>query len=66
MKVDKTSKIIIHLSAEEVEVLENTLDLLLNIDREINNPDVDEVDFDNGDKELMQNLFNELEEINPF
>ena len=64
MKVERTSKIVIRLSAEEVLLLQNTLNLLLNIDREINNPEVDEVEFDSeSDKELISEILNEADEI---
>ena len=64
MKVERTSKIVIRLSAEEVLLLQNTLNLLLNIDREINNPEIDEVEFDSeSDKELISEILNEADEI---
>ena len=64
MKTMKTSKIIIHLSSEETALLKNTLSLLINNDREINNPEVDEVEFDSeSDKELIAEILDEADEI---
>lgn len=60
----KTSKITIYLSGEEIVLLRNTLALLLNINREINNPDVDEVEFDSeNNKELIEEILSESDEI---
>jgi hypothetical protein len=64
MRIDRTSKIVIRLSGEETALLRNALTLLQSVDKEINNPDVDEVEFDcESDKGLMEEMFNELDEI---
>ncbi len=64
MVSEKISKVTIRLEENDISVLQRALNILQNINNEINNPDVDEIEFYyERDKGIMRKMFDELEDI---
>ena len=64
MVADKYTTMNIRLSQEECDVLEQALGILRKLNQEVDGADVDEIHLsDNIDKNLLNNISNELDEL---